>query len=163
VLVPHWRYLVDPGDLDPAVAATYACSGITVLSAIRKLGSMDPDSAVLLIGAGGLGHSAIAMLRALGHHHVVVVDVDEKKRAAVLEAGATGFVDEKADDVAAEITKCVGSPVFYAIDFVNNTTKGNATITVGAGLRWISPARLALRPRPASATQRRYPDPKRAA
>jgi alcohol dehydrogenase/propanol-preferring alcohol dehydrogenase len=27
VLVPHWRYLVDPGNLDPAVAATYACSG----------------------------------------------------------------------------------------------------------------------------------------
>ena len=33
---PHPRHLVDPGTLDPAVAATYACSGITVYSAIRR-------------------------------------------------------------------------------------------------------------------------------
>ncbi len=36
VIAPHPRHLVDPGTLDPAVAATYACSGITVYSAIRK-------------------------------------------------------------------------------------------------------------------------------
>ena len=36
VIAPHPRHLVDPGKLDPAVAATYACSGITVYSAIRK-------------------------------------------------------------------------------------------------------------------------------
>ena len=134
VLVPHWRYLVDPADLDPAAAATYACSGITVLSAIRKLGSMDPDSAVVLIGGGGLGHSAIAMLRALGHRHIVVVDVDEQKRAAVLEAGATAFVDGKTGDLAAEIMKCVGGPAFYAIDFVNNTKTANAAFnSLGKG------------------------------
>ena len=36
VVAPHPRHLIDPGTLDPAVAATYACSGITVYSAIRK-------------------------------------------------------------------------------------------------------------------------------
>jgi alcohol dehydrogenase, propanol-preferring len=134
VLVPHWKYLVDPGDLDPAVAATYACSGITVLSAIRKLGSMRPDSAALLIGAGGLGHSAIAMLRALGHRNIVVVDVDENKRAAVMEAGATAFVDGKVENLAAEIVKCAGGSVLYAIDFVNNTKTANAAFnSLGKG------------------------------
>jgi alcohol dehydrogenase, propanol-preferring len=134
VLVPHWRYLVDPGDLDPAVAATYACSGITVLSAIRKLGKLDPDSAVLLIGAGGLGHAAISMLRALGHRHIVVVDVDETKREAVLNAGATGFVDGKAEDLTSAIKDLVGSPLFYAIDFVNNTKTANAAFnSLGRG------------------------------
>src|SRR6185437_5429144 len=34
VIAPHPRHLVDPGKVDPAVAATYACSGITVYSAI---------------------------------------------------------------------------------------------------------------------------------
>ena len=37
VVAPHPRHLVDPGTLDPAVAATYACSGITVYSAIKTL------------------------------------------------------------------------------------------------------------------------------
>ena len=33
VVAPHPRHLVDPGTLDPALAATYACSGITLAMA----------------------------------------------------------------------------------------------------------------------------------
>ena len=43
-LAPHSRHLVDPGALDPALAATYACSGITVFSAIKKLMPLEPTS-----------------------------------------------------------------------------------------------------------------------
>ena len=138
MLVPHSRYLVDPGELDPAVAATYACSGITVLSAIRKLGPMDPDSPVLFIGAGGLGHAAIAMLRALGHRRIIVVDVDAAKRTAALEAGATDVIDGKVDDVTAEIVKAAGEPVLHAMDFVNNTqTARTAFDSLGKGGRLV--------------------------
>jgi alcohol dehydrogenase/propanol-preferring alcohol dehydrogenase len=142
VLVPHSRYLVDPGSVDPAVAATYACSGITVLSAIRKLGPMDPDDAIVLIGAGGLGHAAIAMLHALGHRQILVVDVDETKRRSALEAGATAVVDGSADDVTSEIIKAANGLVPYAIDFVNSSetakaafeslAKGGRLVLVGA-------------------------------
>ncbi|MFE5708642.1 alcohol dehydrogenase [Rhodococcus koreensis] len=134
VLVPHWRYLVDPEGVDPAVAATYACSGITVLAAIRKLGRIDPDSAVLLIGAGGLGHSAVAMLRAHGHRHIIVVDADDSKRRSVLKAGAATFIDGKRDDLVEEINRAAGGPVLHAIDFVNNTTTANAAFnSLGRG------------------------------
>ena len=40
-MAPHLRHLVDPEGVDPAVAATYACSGITVYSAISKAMPMD--------------------------------------------------------------------------------------------------------------------------
>jgi alcohol dehydrogenase/propanol-preferring alcohol dehydrogenase len=53
VIAPHPRHLVDPGKLDPAVAATYACSGITVYSAIRKAMPIPPNEAVVVVGAGG--------------------------------------------------------------------------------------------------------------
>lgn len=43
VTVREPKYLVDPGDLDPAVACTFSCSGITVLSAIRKVMPLEPD------------------------------------------------------------------------------------------------------------------------
>jgi alcohol dehydrogenase/propanol-preferring alcohol dehydrogenase len=121
VLVPHPRYLVDPGQVDPAVAATFSCSGITVLSAIRKAMPSDPDDPILLIGAGGLGLQAIAVLLALGHRAIITVDLDAQKRSAALAAGATHVVDASAPNVVAAIREAAGGPVLAAIDFVGAT------------------------------------------
>jgi len=122
VKVPHPRYLVAFDGLDSSVAATYACSGITVLSAIRKVMPLGPEEPVLLIGAGGLGLAAIAMLRALGHRRIVSLDLSADKRRAAEAAGATDTVDGTGEDVAARIMAVAGGPVAAAIDFVNNST-----------------------------------------
>ena len=121
VVAPHPRHLVDPGTLDPAVAATYACSGITVLSAIRKVLPLPPEEPVVLVGAGGLGLNAIHVLRALGHANIVVVDVGAEKRQAALEAGARVAVDGSGDGVTGRILAACGGPVAAVIDMVNGT------------------------------------------
>jgi len=121
VVVPHARYLVDPGDVDPAVAATFGCSGITVLNAIRTLMPLEPSDPIVLVGAGGLGLAAIAMLRALGHEAIVSVDISAEKREAALAAGATVVVDGNGPDVTAAILAAAGGPVLGAIDFVNGS------------------------------------------
>lgn len=121
VKVPHPRYLVAFDGLDPSLAATYACSGITVLSAIRKVMPLGPDEAVLLIGAGGLGLAAIAMLKALGHRRIVSVDISADKLRAAEAGGATAVVDGQAADVVARIQAAAGGPVPAAIDFVNSS------------------------------------------
>ena len=125
VKVPHPRYLVAYDGIDPSLAATYACSGISVYSAIGKLMPLDPDDAVLLIGAGGLGLVGIAMLKALGHRRIVSLDISAAKRLAAKQAGATatvdGTVDSPGDDVAARVLEAAGGPVRGAIDFVNST------------------------------------------
>ena len=115
VLVPQARHLFDPGTVDPALAATYACSGITVYSAIRKAMPLAPDEPFVLFGAGGLGLNAIAMLRALEHENIIVVDVSAEKRAAASAAGATHVVDGTADDVAAAIIEAAGGPVLAIV------------------------------------------------
>lgn len=122
VKVPHARYLVDIAGLDPALASTYACSGITVYSAIRKIMPLPPDAAVALIGAGGLGLAGIAMLKAFGHRHIVSVDVDPAKREAALAAGASQAVDGSGEGVTQRIVAAAGGPVAAAIDFVNAST-----------------------------------------
>ncbi|MEN2738667.1 alcohol dehydrogenase [Microbacterium sp. X-17] len=126
VTVPHPRYLVDFGGIDPSVAATYACSGVTVFSSIRKLEIADPDAPVLLIGAGGLGRSAVAMLRGIGHRNIIVSDIDPTKERDLLAAGVSAYVDARTEDLSGAIIAAAGGPLMYAIDFVNRTSTANA-------------------------------------
>ncbi len=121
VLAMEPRHLVDPGNLDPAVAATYACSGITVLSAIQKVLPLPPDTPIVVVGAGGLGLNAIAVLKALGHRAIVVVDIDETKRAAAAKAGASATVDGSGEGVTARIVAACGGQPRAVIDLVNGT------------------------------------------
>ena len=121
VVAPHPRHLVDPGTIDPAVAATYACSGITVYSAIRKIMPIAAGEAVVVVGAGGLGMNAIAVLKALGHGNIVVVDVSAEKRAAAMQAGATKTVDGTGEGVTQRILEACGGPVLAVVDLVNGT------------------------------------------
>jgi alcohol dehydrogenase, propanol-preferring len=121
VLAPHPRHLIDLAGLDPAIAATYACSGITVHSAIRKVMPLPPDEPLVVVGAGGLGLNAIAILKAMGHANIVVVDVSAEKRQAALAAGAAKVVDGSGDAVARDIMEASGGPVEAIIDLVNGT------------------------------------------
>ena len=64
LLVPDARLLVPLGDLDPVEAAPLTDAGLTPYHAIvRSLDLLVPGSTVLVIGAGGLGHLAIQILR----------------------------------------------------------------------------------------------------
>ena len=128
VKVPHPRYLLAFDGIDPALASTYACSGLTAYSASRKVLPLEPGSSVVLIGAGGLGLAAITMLRALGQTLIVSVDVSDIKRRAALHAGATTAVDGTAGDAAVQIT--AGGPVGAVIDFVGSNTTVELAIAV---------------------------------
>lgn len=141
VLVPDAKYLVNPGNVDPAVACTFGCSGITVLNAVQEAFPLEPEDAVVLVGAGGLGLSAISALRAFGHEKIISVDIDPVKREAALKAGATATVDSKAADAMTQVMAASGGPVLAVIDFVNNSqtarmgydvlAKGGKLIQVG--------------------------------
>ena len=142
VKVPHARYLLPFDGVDASLAATYACSGLTAYSAIRKIMPLGANQAVVLIGAGGLGLAAIAVLRALGHANIVSLDIDDGKRAAALAAGASAALDGAAKDVAARVSAAAG-PVAAVLDFVGSDatvqtamavlTKAGRLILVGIG------------------------------
>ena len=141
VLVPHARYLVPIGDLDPAELAPYACSGVTVYSALKKFGDTIKRHPLVVIGAGGLGHMALGILKALGGGGAVVVDVDPVKREAALAAGALAAIDGNAQDAVAQIQKGAGGPCHAALDLVASPrtaelgfdclTRGGTLVLVG--------------------------------
>ncbi|MGH1358467.1 MAG: alcohol dehydrogenase [Burkholderiaceae bacterium] len=95
LLVPHSKYLVDIGDIDPLYAPVLACSGLTTYSAVKKLMPCQPTDWILVLGAGGLGLMAIAMLKALGHQNIAVADISDSKFEAAREMGATVTVNPK--------------------------------------------------------------------
>ena len=93
IVVPNSKYLLPLDGLDPVSVAPYACSGVTTYSALKKLGSVIKEEPVLVIGAGGLGLMCVTILKAMGGKGAIVVDIDAKRRAAALEAGALAAVD----------------------------------------------------------------------
>lgn len=121
VIVPHPRYLVDLGGLDPVKAAPLACAGVTTYSAVKKFGERIHQDPVVIIGAGGLGMMAIEVLKALGAKGAVVVDVDPAKREAALKAGALAAIDARASDALKQIAEATGGGARAVLDLVGAT------------------------------------------
>ncbi len=89
VLVPHPRFLLPLGELDPVWAAPLADAGVTPYRAVRRaLPWLTTGATALVIGAGGLGQFAIQYLRLLSAARVVAVDPSEPKRRRARSLGA---------------------------------------------------------------------------
>lgn len=117
VVVPHPRYLFDIGDLDTASAALFSCSGLTSFGALQKIADVPKDAAVLVIGAGGLGQTTIALARQMGWTRLVALDLNAEKRALALEAGASAAADATATDIE-KLKQIAEAPILAALDFV---------------------------------------------
>lgn len=120
VHVPHERYLLDIDGLDTGWAATLACSGLTAYSAVSKVLRGNPDDEIMIIGTGGVGLMAIAMLAALGHRRTTAVDVNDARLQMARDLGATTTVNSTAGDARAAILEATGGGAVGVVDFVNS-------------------------------------------
>jgi D-arabinose 1-dehydrogenase-like Zn-dependent alcohol dehydrogenase len=139
VVVPHSRYLVDAEGIDPLIAPTLACSGITVYSALRKLMPAAGGQPLLVVGVGGLGLMAIQVAKAIGAPPVIAVDVSPAKRETARQLGAASTIDPDepgAKEKIADLTKggaaatldLVGSA--RSLQFAIDVAKRGGTIVV---------------------------------
>jgi D-arabinose 1-dehydrogenase-like Zn-dependent alcohol dehydrogenase len=129
LIVPHPRYLIDAAGIDPTWAAILACSGLATYAAVSKLNPIPREEWVAVIGAGGLGLSAIGMLKALGHQHIVAVDIDDAKLKAAKTAGAAATVKGGDADSGKEMQQIAGGPLCAAVDLVG--TNETASLALG--------------------------------
>ena len=127
LLVPHARYLLEIGDMPAERAAPLACSGVTTYGALKKLGAMLTWEPVVIIGAGGLGLMALALLKAMGGVGAIVVDIDAAKRDAAKAAGSIATVDGAAPDAHKQIIKLTNGGAWSVIDLVG----ASATVKIG--------------------------------
>lgn len=130
VLVPSERQLVAADGVPAAKLAPLADAGLTAYHAIRlHRDAIGPDSVVMAIGVGGLGHLGVQILRQTTESHIVAVDTRQAALDAAREHGAhtTGTsVSEAIEHLRADR----GSPfVDVVLDFVG----ADSTLAQGAG------------------------------
>ena len=124
--------------MDPAVAAPYACSGLTAFSALKKIPDTLSEDWIIIIGAGGVGINGILLSSAVHKAKILVIDNDKEKREKAIEAGADQAFSPEDEE---KIRKIIGIGAVAAIDFVGmpQTTdfglslikKGGMVIVVG--------------------------------
>lgn len=119
LLIDNARHLVPLGDLDPVTSVALTDAGLTPYHAIKpSLAKLVGGTTAVVIGAGGLGHVGIQLLRALTPSRIIAVDVTEEKLAFAREVGAHETVLSNADTVA-EVRKITGKQGATAVfDFV---------------------------------------------
>ncbi|WP_105567050.1 NAD(P)-dependent alcohol dehydrogenase [Microbacterium halophytorum] len=134
MIVDSPRFLVPLGDLDPAENVALTDAGLTPYHAIKgSLPKLVAGSTAVVIGAGGLGHVAVQLLRALTPATVIALDISDAKLELAKEVGAHHAF--RSDDSAPEaIRSATGAGTVTAIfDFVGN----QATADLGAKLRGV--------------------------
>lgn len=127
-MVPHPKYLVDIGNVDPTIATPYSCSGVTVYSALKKALPVRDDEWLAIMGAGGLGLSAVAIAKGMGVKNVISVDIDDAKLEAAKAMGASAVLNtKKTEKAVAELQALAGGELKAVVD----TVGGEATANLG--------------------------------
>lgn len=114
IAVPHPRYAVPLGELDPATSGPPADAGLTSYAAVARVGGRcGPRRPLVILGLGGLGRAAVQVAKASMRAPVVSVvrRVEQWGQAAVLGADRAVLV---ADAVESLDPRSAGA----VIDFV---------------------------------------------
>ncbi|KAK8642340.1 hypothetical protein V6N13_011687 [Hibiscus sabdariffa] len=100
MLVADHRYVVRvPDNLRMDAAAPLLCAGITVFSPMKDCQLLDsPGKRVGIVGLGGLGHVAVKMAKAFGHHVTVISTSPSKEIEAKQRLGADCFIVSTNDE-----------------------------------------------------------------
>jgi alcohol dehydrogenase, propanol-preferring len=125
VIAPHAKYLVAYDGVPTELACTYACSGLTAYSALKKLEHLTEDDFVVIIGAGGVGLSAVHFASSVIKAKVIVADIDATKRAIARQSGAYETIDSGDPDAIAKLMEMTDGGAAGAIDFVGAPTSAN--------------------------------------
>lgn len=108
LVVPSVNAVTIPDAVSTEAAAVMMCSTATVLHAYRRAG-LRPGERVAVLGAGGLGLSAVQVAVALGASRVFAVDVNPVKLAAAERFGAAPI--DGTGDIAAALLATGGVDV----------------------------------------------------
>jgi D-arabinose 1-dehydrogenase-like Zn-dependent alcohol dehydrogenase len=116
-----------PEGMVAAEAAPLMCAGVTTFNALRNSGAR-PGDLVAVLGVGGLGHLGVQYAAKMGFRTVAIARGADKEQFA-RKLGASHYIDNQAQDPAAELQKLGGASIVLA-----TVTEGKAMTATLAGL-----------------------------
>ncbi|MGB4137762.1 MAG: NAD(P)-dependent alcohol dehydrogenase [Microbacterium sp.] len=124
LIVDDARHLVPLGDLDPVETVSLTDAGLTPYHAIvSSAGKLRAGATAVVIGAGGLGHVGIQILRAISPVTVIALDISDEKLALAKQVGAHHVLmsDESAVERIRELTGGRGAEAVFDFTGVQPT------------------------------------------
>jgi S-(hydroxymethyl)glutathione dehydrogenase/alcohol dehydrogenase len=111
-------------------AALLGCAVLTGAGSIFNDSRVQAGDTVAVIGAGGIGLSAINAAKIAGAGLIVAIDPVPKKRALALRLGATHAFDPNEEGLVKTLAKLSGGGVHYAIEAVGRSESAELAWTV---------------------------------
>lgn len=122
-------------------AALIGCSVITGAGSIFNDCGLKPGETVAIVGAGGIGLSAINAARIAGAGDIIAIDPIPAKRDLAMTMGATKIFDARDEDAVEQVIAATGGGVDYSVEAVGHTDsvriawkvlrRGGAAIVLG--------------------------------
>ena len=139
-VVPEMSLLPIGADVPLELAALVGCAVMTGVGAVVNTAAVRPGTSVLIIGAGGVGLSAVMGARLAGADPIIVSDLVSAKLDLARELGATHVLDGRSDLVESvrEVTsegvdfafECIGNSALLA-QAVKALRRGGTAVAVG--------------------------------
>jgi len=129
-----------PKTLSPKDVAPYSDAGLTAYRAAKKATRhLLPGEYCVVIGAGGLGHIVIQVLRAMCAAEIIVVDTSDVSLQLAQECGADHLIKADGGEVDAVLSITKGHGAEAVIDFVGEkgTTAKGIAMTRNAGSYYV--------------------------
>ncbi|GAA4166673.1 Zn-dependent alcohol dehydrogenase [Gryllotalpicola daejeonensis] len=144
VVVNENAAVVVPDGVPAEIAAISACAVITGVGAVWNVVSHAAGRPLLVIGAGGVGLSAIMGAALTGAHPIIAIDIDDHKLELARDFGATVTVNSRQTDATAAVLAATdGRGVPWAIEAIGRpatlrqaldcTAAGGTVVAVGLG------------------------------
>jgi Zn-dependent alcohol dehydrogenase len=109
VVTESQAVVIDP-EVPFSAACLIGCAVVTGAGAVLNRAKVQPGHTVVIVGAGGIGQSAVQAARISAAGRIVVVDANPAKEAVARRFGATDFVDASAVDDTVAAVKDLGLP-----------------------------------------------------
>lgn len=126
-----------PDNLDPAVASSITCAGVTTYKAV-KVSKIKPGQWIAIYGLGGLGNLAMQYAKNVFNAKVIAIDVNDAQLEFAKSLGADMVINPMKDDAAKIIQEKVGGAHSTVVTAVARSAFNSAVDAVRAGGRVVA-------------------------
>ncbi|CCP06457.1 alcohol dehydrogenase [Erwinia amylovora MR1] len=126
-----------PDGLDPAIASSITCAGVTTYKAV-KISGISPGKWLVVYGLGGLGNLALQYAKNVFNAKVIAVDISDAQLKFAEEMGADMVINSRNEDAAKLIQQRTGGAHAAVVTAVAKAAFNSAVDAMRAGGRIVA-------------------------